>query len=59
MQLDVDDDLYRRLERRAEETGFESAEEYSLVVLRTVIDEVTEAEDDEVRDRLEDLGYLG
>ena len=59
MQLDVDEELYRRLEQRAEETGFDSAEEYSRVVLQTVMEELTEAEDDQVRDRLEDLGYLG
>jgi len=58
MELDVDDELYDRLTQRAEQTGFESPEEYSVVVLRTVLEEVQDDRDDAVAQRLEDLGYL-
>jgi len=58
MKLAIDDELYERLERRATEIGFESAEEYSVVVLQTVIEELDEERDGGVEDRLEDLGYL-
>lgn len=57
MELDIDDDLHRKLRRRADAKGFESAEEYSVTVLRTVIAEL-EDESPDVEDRLEDLGYL-
>lgn len=57
--LDLDDDLYGALERRAEANGFESTEAYCGTVLRTVLEELeAEATDDEVEERLEDLGYL-
>lgn len=62
--LDVDDDLYERLARRAESQGFESPEDYAHTVLDTVLDELESGErratatDDDVQERLEDLGYL-
>lgn len=59
MDVDIDEGIYNRLDRRAKAKGFESAEAYSAFVLETVIDELDSDEDDEVRDRLEDLGYLG
>jgi hypothetical protein len=58
VELSIDQDLYDRLERRAEETGFDSAEEYSVIVLRTVVEELDEERDVAVEQRLEDLGYL-
>lgn len=59
MELDIDEALYERLARRAERQGFDSAEEYSAVILETVITELeTEQHDQEVDDRLRDLGYL-
>lgn len=59
LSLDLDDDLYGVLERRAENNGFESTEEYSRTILRTVVEELeADASDDAVEERLEDLGYL-
>ena len=58
MELPINDGLYERLKQRADETGFESAEAYSVVVLRTVIEELDEERDSAVEQRLEDLGYL-
>lgn len=59
MQLDVDDQLYDSLSQRAREKGFDSAEEYSIVVLETVIDELeSQNPEEEVQNRLQDLGYL-
>lgn len=61
LNLEIDDDLIRVLERRAEENGFESTEEYCRTILSAVVEELekkdTEA-GDEVEERLEDLGYL-
>jgi plasmid stability protein len=57
--LKIDSDLYERLANRAESHGFESTEEYANIVLQTVLDELeNETEDDEVAQRLEDLGYF-
>ena len=61
LNLEIDDELHHLLERRADENGFESTEEYSRTILRTVVEELEdggEAADDEVEERLEDLGYL-
>ena len=59
LTLDLDDDLYEKLERRAENNGFESTEAYSRTILRTVVEELeADASDDAVEERLEDLGYL-
>jgi hypothetical protein len=59
LTLDLDDDLYAVLERRAENNGFESTEEYASTILRTVVEELEEdIADDDVEERLEDLGYL-
>ena len=59
LALDLEDDLYETLERRAEANGFESIEEYSRTILRTVVEELeADSTDDAVEERLEDLGYL-
>lgn len=59
LALELDDDVYERLERRAKNNGFESTEEYCRTILRTVIEELEEERTaDEVEERLEDLGYL-
>ena len=60
MDLDIDKELYRRLEQRALTKGFDSPEEYGVVVLRTVLDELEEKEetDEALEQRLQDLGYL-
>lgn len=59
MNLELDDELAERLEQRAEANGFESVSEYTTTMLRTVLDELERVEDDnDVEERLEDLGYL-
>lgn len=61
LNLEIDAELGKTLENRAEEYGFESIEEYSQMILQTVVDELeseSKAADEEVAERLEDLGYL-
>lgn len=59
LSLNIDESLYERLANRAEQQGFESIEEYSIVVLETVIAELEDEERTEtVEQHLEDLGYL-
>jgi len=61
MNLDVEltEESYEMLVARAEKQGFDSPEEYGSMILRTVINELENPEeDDAVRGRLEDLGYL-
>ncbi|KAA9406597.1 hypothetical protein ACNO8S_10260 [Haloarcula sp. KBTZ06] len=60
MEIDVDSDLREKLSARAKRYGFDSGEEYASTILHIVISELegTEAEDDDLEDRLEDLGYL-
>jgi hypothetical protein len=59
LSVELTEESYEMLARRAKKQGFDSPEEYSSMILRTVIDELEGPEEnDEVRDRLEDLGYL-
>lgn len=59
MQLDIDEQLYQQLSQRAQKKGFDSAEEYSVVVLQTVVEELeTSTSSNKIKDRLQDLGYL-
>ncbi|WP_436911290.1 hypothetical protein [Halosimplex marinum] len=59
MEIEFDDDLTKRLSLRADEHGFESTEAYTTELVRTVLSELeSEGADDDVAERLEDLGYL-
>lgn len=59
LSIDIADERYEQLERRARTNGFESVEEYCTILITTVLDELEETnQDDSVRTRLEDLGYL-
>lgn len=58
MEIDLDEAYRERLLDRAERKGFESAESYAATILESVLDELEAESDDQVRDRLEDLGYL-
>ncbi len=66
LSLELDDSVRQQLERRAERSEFESLEEYIAFVLRQVATPEPEIEsvevdvdrEDEVRNRLESLGYL-
>jgi metal-responsive CopG/Arc/MetJ family transcriptional regulator len=57
MKVEIDDKLYARISRRAEETGFDSPEEYIDELLTTVLDELEE-ETDDIKEQLQDLGYI-
>ena len=60
MQIDLDESTVAQLERRAVEHEFESVEEYTTILVETVLEELEgpEQEEDTVEDRLKDLGYL-
>ena len=59
MNLELDEQLTDRLAQRAEANGFDSTNEYTMTLIRTVLDELDRVEDDgDVEERLEDLGYL-
>lgn len=64
MDVDIEDSIYDRLERRADRNEFESTREYVNVVLAEFLDEIESeddpesTDDDQLQRRLEDLGYL-
>jgi len=60
LTLELDPEQYDQLQKRAERFGFETAETYAKTIVETVLDELESepSEEDAVRDRLEDLGYL-
>ena len=67
-QIDVPEEVYNKLEERAKDKGFESAEGYINDILKQVVvkleeennsEEVYSEEDEErVKERLKALGYL-
>jgi len=58
MEINIDDELREQLERRADRTGFDSAQEYSVFVLEIVMDQLENEPQGAVENRLKDLGYL-
>jgi hypothetical protein len=61
--LELDPDLYARLVDRVDESEFKDAAAYVEYVLDSLFAELegetgADGADDEVRDRLEELGYL-
>lgn len=72
MDIDIDPDLRESIERRANERGFESPEDYVSSLLRSVVEELDAMDydertqtrstrrtsDDEINQRLKDLGYI-
>ena len=66
-ELTISDDLYDRIESRLSDTEFESVDEYAAFVLAETVTRVEHASTEsgestasreEVRDRLQSLGYL-
>jgi hypothetical protein len=59
-------ELYKRLEDRAKVTGFDSVNDYVIFVLGEIINEndegepvtMSKAEEEEIKKRLRELGYL-
>lgn len=62
IELEISDELWAQLEALRSESGLTSMNDFLLAVLQQFADqkEVRESvdEDDEIRKRLEDLGYL-
>ena len=61
--IPIPSSLYRRIERRIENTGFESVDSYVAYVLRELLAEdererLTEEEEERVKERLRSLGYI-
>lgn len=58
LTLDLDEEVYDSLEKRANRHDFTSPEDYAAAIVTTVLEELECDDPEEVRDRLEDLGYL-
>lgn len=67
-EIDIDDDIYSVLEARAEEKDFDETGEYVHYLLKQVVEKIkrekqeeegySEEEEEQVKNRLRDLGYL-
>lgn len=67
-KVEIDDDKYSILEARAEEKDFDDTDEYIRYLLDQIVDKIrrekqsqegySEEEEEKVKKRLEDLGYL-
>ena len=67
-KIEIDDDKYSILEARAEEKDFDETDEYISYLLDQIVDKIkrekqgresySEEEEEKVKRRLEDLGYL-
>tara|TARA_Y100000310_G_scaffold332170_1_gene407242 strand:+ start:787 stop:987 length:201 start_codon:yes stop_codon:yes gene_type:complete len=57
-------DLFKKVEEKAKQANFESAEDYIAFVLRKVLDErestakETKADEEEIRKNLKEMGYI-
>lgn len=66
--VDIDDDIYSVLEARAGEKGFDETDEYVHYLLEQVVEKIkrekqssegySDEEEEQVKNRLRDLGYL-
>ena len=65
-QVNIPDDLYEAIEKKLEEYGFKTVDEYVVFVLKGILEgegeeetEVFSEEEEEIiKKRLRDLGYL-
>ncbi len=63
-QIEIPASLYRNIESRIKDTGFQSVDSYVTYVLRKVLSEdmetesLSEDEENRIRERLKSLGYL-
>ncbi|PLV59326.1 CopG family transcriptional regulator [Thermotoga sp. KOL6] len=67
-QVNIPDDLYEAIEKKLDEYGFKTVDEYVTFVLKEVIntdekgsedtDVFSEEEEEIIKKRLRDLGYL-
>ncbi|SEH46284.1 hypothetical protein SAMN05192561_102139 [Halopenitus malekzadehii] len=60
MEIKIDDETEAIFQERAKHSEYESAAEYAAMVLEVVAEELADEEtpNEEMRDRLSDLGYL-
>lgn len=59
MHITIREELAKGLSKRADEYEFESTETYVNEVLNEILQQLeSDGQDDEVRTRLDDLGYL-
>lgn len=68
MDVEIEDQKYQILEVRAEEKGFEDTEEYIDHLLEQIVEKIrkekseesyTSEQEQEVKSKLKDLGYMG
>lgn len=61
-KVKISDELYKKLKKQAEESDFDSIEEYLEYVLKELVDDddetYSEEEEEKVKERLRALGYL-
>ncbi len=63
-QISIPASLYRSIEGRIKDTGFESVDGYVTYVLREILSEdeeeetLTEEDEEKVKERLRSLGYM-
>jgi len=69
MNVEIDDNIYEVLDARAEEKEYEDTNEYIEHLLKQVVEKIkkekeagessySDEEEEKVKDRLRDLGYL-
>jgi Arc/MetJ-type ribon-helix-helix transcriptional regulator len=62
MNIEIKNEIYEKIKKRIEKSEFSSVEEYVNFVLEEVIKEnegeITEEEEEQIKERLRSLGYL-
>jgi F0F1-type ATP synthase epsilon subunit len=65
MEINITEELKEKLKKKAKEGGFDSIQDYTLFILNEAVsstseidEDYTEEEEEALRKRLEDSGYL-
>lgn len=62
MNIEIKNEIYEKIKKRIEKSEFSSVEEYVNFVLEEVVKEnegeITEEEEEQIKERLRSLGYL-
>ena len=65
-KIEIPDEIYEKIEKKLEEYGFKTVDEYVIFVLKNLLEAeheeepkgYTEEEEEIIKKRLEDLGYM-
>ncbi|MCD6547248.1 MAG: CopG family transcriptional regulator [Nanoarchaeota archaeon] len=61
VKIEISDKLYKALEKNAKESGFKNVNEYLEFILKELVtdeEEISQEDEEKMKERLKQLGYL-